>query len=246
VPIFCGTASSRSRLFLLSASVGRNAQAKSQVGQSLTLLGAQNCTEDQHRRSKFPMSRYSSLMLPLAALIVAATVPAGRAITVPTGSTIVARLDQPVSTRNQPGSQFACTLVQPVVAEGKVVLPRGSRCQGTVIGSKQAGRLKGRARIALRLDAIKANGRVYSIATTGDDFAGKRRRGHNLRWIGGGGAGGTVIGAIAGGGAGALIGAAVGAGAGTAGAAATSRRNLTLACETPIKFQLAKPLTVNR
>jgi hypothetical protein len=196
------------------------------------------------------MLRYSSIMLPLTALVAlpaVAVVPGpGRAVTLPAGSTIVARLNQPVSTRNNPpGSQFACTLAQPVVAQGHVVLPRGARCQGTVVDSKRAGRLKGRPRMALRLDAIAANGRVYGVATTGDNFAGGRRRGHNLRWIGGGGAGGTVIGAIAGGGAGALIGAAVGAGAGTAGAAATSKRNLTLAAETPVMFKLAKPLTVS-
>jgi hypothetical protein len=197
------------------------------------------------------MSRYS-IVLSLAALMawpVAAAVQyrhPGSPVTLPAGTAIIARLDQPLSTRYNPaGTQFSCTLAQPMQVNGEVVLPRGTRCHGTVVESKKSGHLKGRAEMALRLDSIQAQGRIYPVVTTGSNFAGKKKKSHNLKWIGGSTAGGTVIGAIAGGGAGALIGAAVGGAGGTAGAAATSKRNITLAAETPLTFRLAQPLTVH-
>jgi len=55
-------------------------------------------------------------------------------------------------------------------------------------------------------------------------------------FIGGGAAGGAVIGALAGGGKGAAIGAAAGAGAGTAGAAATGKKDIEFPPETRLTF----------
>jgi hypothetical protein len=66
----------------------------------------------------------------------------------------------------------------------------------------------------------------------------------NLGFIGGGAAGGALIGGLAGGGTGALIGSALGAGAGTAGAAATGKKEITLPAETRLSFRLRQPLAV--
>jgi hypothetical protein len=169
-----------------------------------------------------------------------------RTVTLPAGTPITVRLDQPLSTEyTHPGTQFSGTLPRPLVENGRVVLPQGTKCYGTVVQSKKSGHLKGRAEMALRLDSIHAHGRTYPVTTTGQNFSGKGKKKHNLKWIGGGAAGGTLIGAIAGGGTGALIGAGVGAAGGTAGAAATSKRNLTLAAETPLTFTLSHPVTLH-
>jgi hypothetical protein len=53
-----------------------------------------------------------------------------------------------------------------------------------------------------------------------------------------------LIGGLAGGGKGALIGGLVGAGAGTATAAFTGNKDVVIASETVVRFQLTAPLTV--
>lgn len=183
------------------------------------------------------------LALPAVAVVPARHSP--RPITLPAGTPISVRLDQPLSTEyDRPGAQFAATLSAPLVREGEVVLPRGTRFYGSVVASQKSGQLKGRAVMALRLDSIDVRGRIHPVVTTDEEFVGKSHKGHNMRWIGGGGGGGAVVGAIAGGPVGALVGAGVGAGGGTAGAAITSKRNLSLAPETPLMFTLRQPVTL--
>jgi hypothetical protein len=170
-----------------------------------------------------------------------------RMITLPTGTPISVRLDQPLSTRQSPtGAHFVASVMTPVVQDGAVVLPRGTRVRGYLAESKKSGHFKGHAVMALRLNAIDVYGRTYPVATSDAEFYGKHHKGHNLKWIGGGAGGGLVVGAIAGGGVGALAGAAIGAAGGSAGAAATSRRNVSLAAETPLTFRLEQPVTVRQ
>jgi hypothetical protein len=198
------------------------------------------------------MSWYSSI-LPLAFLLAwpgaAATQSYrfGQPVTLPAGTPMTVRLGRALSTEyDRAGSQFTATLADPIVVNGNLVLARGTRCYGTVVASKKSGHLKGRAEMVLRLDSIQAYGRSYPVVTVGPNFTGQGKKAHNWKWIGGGSAGGSLIGAIAGGGAGALIGAGVGAAGGAAGAAASSNRNLTLAAETPLTFNLARPVTLHK
>ena len=170
-----------------------------------------------------------------------------QAVTVPAGTPITVRLDRALSTEyDRPGTQFSASLVDPISVNRDMVLPRGTRCYGTVVASKESGHLKGKAEMALRLDSIEAYGRSYPVVTTDSNLMGHSKKSHNWKWIGGGAAGGSIVGAIAGGGAGALIGAGVGAAGGTAGAAATSKRNLTLPAETQLTFSLARPVTLHK
>ena len=53
-----------------------------------------------------------------------------------------------------------------------------------------------------------------------------------------------MIGALAGGGTGALIGGPIGAGAGTTVAFLTGKKDIKLRAETPLRFELAEPVTV--
>jgi len=166
-------------------------------------------------------------------------------VTVPAGTAITVRLNHALNSESDhAGTQFSGTLAEPISVNGGVVLPRGTQCYGTVVKSQESGHLKGKAEMELRLDSLVAHDRTYPVVTVGSSLRGKRKRAHNLKWIGGGAAGGSVIGAIVGGGTGALIGAGVGAVGGTAGAAATSNRSLKLPAETPLTFTLAQPLTM--
>jgi hypothetical protein len=165
----------------------------------------------------------------------------------PAGTNVTCRLDQPLDTDvNGPGTPFFGKIPADIVHKGIVLVPRGAICRGHLVESKPSGKLKGRAVMQLSLDAIQTGGRTYPVTASTPVLAGKSHKKHNLKWIGGGGAAGSAIGAIAGGGVGALVGGAAGAAAGTGGAALTGKRNVRVAAETPFVFTLHQPVQIVR
>ncbi len=188
-----------------------------------------------------------ALVLAAALTLSAATVwGASDPVTVPEHTAINVRLDQTVATnRSRAGDHFEATVSQPVVVDGKTVIPKGAHAEGLVVDSRQSGRLKGRARLQLALQTVDVDGQNYNVRTLSHPRIGRDHKKRNWAWIGGGAAGGAVIGALAGGGTGALIGGPVGAGAGTTVALLTGKKDIKLRAETPLKFELAEPLTIN-
>jgi hypothetical protein len=167
-------------------------------------------------------------------------------ISVPEGTEIAVVLDDAVSSaRNRSGDTFDATVVEPVVVEGKAVIPKEARAKGRVVDAKPSGRLHSPARLELALDSVEVDGTWYDIDTAGNTRRGRNHDKHNLVFIGGSAAGGALIGGIAGGGAGAVIGGLVGAGGGTAAAAATGKRDVNLPVETRLTFRLAQPAEIS-
>jgi hypothetical protein len=160
-------------------------------------------------------------------------------ITIPSGTPIRVRLNQALDTRrNRAGDRFTATLAQPVVEEGRVILPRGTRFAGHVTTASPSGRLEGRAVLGITLDSFEVNGRQYPLVTSRASRVSDRHKKRNLVLIGGGSGVGALIGGLAGGGKGVLIGAGAGAGAGTAGAALTGKKEVALPAETLLTFRL--------
>jgi len=154
-------------------------------------------------------------------------------------------LEQTLDTkRNRQGDRFLASLIQPIRADGAVVVPRGTHCSGRLVESKPSGRLKGRARMSLTLDSFDLNGTRYDFSSNRVGRQSGRHRKRNLVLIGGGSGVGTAIGAVAGGPVGALIGAGVGGVAGTAGAAITGKKNVRLPVETTLAFYQRTPLSI--
>lgn len=163
--------------------------------------------------------------------------------TIPAGTALHVRLDESVGTKHErSGERFYATLSQPISLNGQMLLPSGTRFVGHLTESKSSARLKGRAVLAVRLDAIDWQGRLYGIRTTDIVYDTRGHKRHDFRWIAGAGGLGAVIGGIAGGGSGAVIGAAAGAGGGTAGALATGKKQVHLHAETPLTFRLRTPV----
>jgi hypothetical protein len=127
--------------------------------------------------------------------------------------------------------------------KGEKVIPAGTRAVGTVTEAHPSGRFKGGATLAVELNSIRLNGQIYPIRTSQFSSESKGKGKRTAGFIGGGGAGGALIGGLAGGGKGALIGGLIGAGAGTAGAA-TGNRDITLRSESPLSFRLSSSLTL--
>lgn len=168
-----------------------------------------------------------------------------RRIVLPAGTAFDVRLEETLDTKNnRSGDRFTATLYRPIAVDGRVVLPRGTRCSGHLVESASSGRFKGRAVMSLDLDSFHLNGKNYEIDTSHMSETSGRHRKRNLALIGGGGGLGSAIGAIAAGPAGALIGAGAGAAAGTTGAGLTGKKNVRIPVETPLSFTLRSPVEI--
>jgi hypothetical protein len=183
---------------------------------------------------------------PAAAAPAPPAAPAKISATIPSGTILSVRLlDTLDSDRNQAGDRFRASLEEPIVSDGKVVVPRGTTVEGRVVEAQQAGRVKGVAEMTLELSQIRlANGDTAVLDTGTVMRQGQTSTGEDAAKVGAGAAIGAVIGAIGGGGKGAAIGAATGAGAGTAGVLLTRGKPLILSQETVLSFQLNAPVTV--
>jgi outer membrane lipoprotein SlyB len=166
-------------------------------------------------------------------------------LTIPAGTKLVVRLDESLSTKeNSAGDHFTATLEEPIIVDGRSLVPKGTTCVGRVTESAASGRMEGKADLTITLDALEVNGVKHKIQTSSVERMSKGHKKRNIGMIAGGAGLGAAIGAIAGGGKGAAIGAAAGAGAGTAGAAATGKQNAALAAESMVTFSLKAPVTI--
>jgi hypothetical protein len=172
--------------------------------------------------------------------------PAAIPVTLPEHTAIRVTLDQSLATnRSRPGDHFAATVSEPVIVDGQTVIPRGARAEGLVVDARKSGRLRGRARLELALRSVEVDGQDYDVRTMVRTRVGGNHKKRNLGLIGGGAGGGLLIGGLAGGGKGALIGGPIGLGAGITAAMLTGKKDIKLPAETPLKFELAEPVTIN-
>ena len=101
------------------------------------------------------------LVLLLAALASGANAMWGSdAVTVPEHTRIHVVLDQAVATSTKLGHHFRATVSNPVVIEGKTVIPKGAHAEGVVVEAKKAGRFKGRPQLLLALQSVDVNGQI--------------------------------------------------------------------------------------
>jgi hypothetical protein len=170
----------------------------------------------------------------------------GQAVTVPSGSMLRIRINEGLDTRHtQPGTAFDAVVLNDVVADGAVAIPRGAAVQGKVTESKSGGVLAGRGQIALQLTQVTLGGKTFPLVSDVWTRDGAGKGGETAGSAIGLGATGAVIGAIVGGGAGAGIGALAGGAAGVGASAANGRREVLIPSEAILTFHLAQaaPLT---
>ncbi len=175
----------------------------------------------------------------------AAPLPAN--LTLPEGTWITIRVDQPLSSdHNQPGDFFAATLAQPLVADGIVVARRGQMVGGVVTEAMKAGRAKGVSHLRLELGELSlVDGRQVPLKTQLVERRGNTSLGRDAAAIGTTTGVGAVIGAAAAGGFGAGMGAIAGAGASTIGVLLTRGRPTVVYPETPLTFRLEAPVVIS-
>src|SRR5208282_1454232 len=131
---------------------------------------------------------------------------------------------------NRVGDPFRGSLTQPVVVDGKTVIPAGATVEGRVTKLSEPRRISGKPTIGILPEAVimPTGERYYLDATLTDtsirggdvnsegQYKGKGHDRGDTFEQGGGTAGGMLIGGLIGGPAGMLIGGAVGAGSTTA------------------------------
>lgn len=174
-------------------------------------------------------ARFAAILVMLAVVAWAETIPAGTRLTVRTASEVS-------SGKATAGQSFDATLVQALVIHGKTLAPAGTPVRGKVTLAKSSGRLHAPGKLTLRLTGVEVNGRMVPISTTAYHAEGKSHKKSNAVKIGGGAGAGELIGALAGGGKGAAIGALAGGAAGTGVAAATGKQEAIVPAEKTLSF----------
>jgi hypothetical protein len=171
--------------------------------------------------------------------------PPPKPVIVPAGTELNAILTDPLNSgKNKVGDEFSANLAAPIYVNGGTILERGAKLQGQVVAVDGAGRVSGKATMAVALTGVMYKGKMVPIATK--DFAAEAEssKGRDAGMIGGGAGLGAIIGAIAGGGKGAAIGAAVGGAGGTGAVLATKGKEVDFPAEFKLTFTLDKDLSV--
>ena len=141
------------------------------------------------------------------------------------------------------GMTFKALLDDPVMLDGRVIIPRNTAVALQAVTVQQAGAAKGADKITLKANSFSFGGRKYDIVTSYVEQKGAGEGKKTTRKVAGGAGLGAVIGGIAGGGSGAAIGAAVGGATGAV-VASQGTEHLKLPAETRLQFQLTSAVTV--
>jgi hypothetical protein len=162
---------------------------------------------------------------------------AGQPVTIPSGALLRVRVNHTLnSNHSQPGTIFDGTVVNDVIANGLVAIPRGASVQGKVVDSKSSGALGGRGQLSIQLTQVTLGGKSYPVASDVWAHNGNDKTIETVNKTLGVGALGAVIGAIAGGGKGAAIGGGVGAAAGLGSSAASGNGEVFIPAEAIVTF----------
>ena len=168
-----------------------------------------------------------------------------REVTLPAGTLLRLRLGSTVSSRTSSVEDpVQATIRSAVVRNGATVLPAGTPVSGYVTEARRSGRVKGRARVGVRFNAVRVNGTLYTMRTNAIAREAEGTKKEDAAKIGIGAGAGAITGAIIDGKKGAAIGTAVGAAGGTGVVLATRGDEVALGRGAAVTVRLAAPLTV--
>lgn len=182
------------------------------------------------------------LAIPAVLLGMQYTALAQEVDTLPPGTEIAVRTDEPIEVSHwDRGRIYRGEVARDLYAtDGDLAFSRGTPVELTV-------RQIGPDDYTVDLESIVSNGRRFMVDTTGQAYDTGRRQGvgenrRTAKYLGGGAVIGSIIGAIAGGGKGAAIGAAAGAAAGAGAQMTTRGREIHIPAESLLTFRLDRPL----
>jgi type IV secretory pathway VirB10-like protein len=167
-------------------------------------------------------------------------------LTVPSDAVLGLQIERTISSElARVEDRVDARVTRDVRVSDRVAIPAGSTVRGSVSEVDRGGRVKGKARLAIKFHTIVlADGTQLPLKTDPVVREGQSPGGESAVKVGGAAIGGAILGAILGGGKGAAIGGAVGAGAGTAAAMTNDRNPATLAAGTTVTVRVQAPITV--
>ena len=167
-------------------------------------------------------------------------------LTVPADAVLGLQIERTVSSElARVEDRVDARVTRDVRVADRVAIPAGSTVRGSVSEVDRGGRMKGKARLAIKFHTIVlADGTQVPLKTDAVVREGQSPGGESAAKVGGAAIGGAILGAILGGGKGAAIGGAVGAGAGTAAAMTNDRNPATLPAGTTVTVRMQAPVTV--
>jgi len=196
--------------------------------------------------------------LSLTSLILAASF-AWPQTALPTGTAVKMKLETTLATfSSKAGDPFSARVTEPLVMDGKTVIPIGTTVEGRVTKSSEPRRIAGRPTIAIfPQNLILPNGDRFTLnaslvdtnaghgtdVNTEGQFKGAGHDGRDMTEIGVGTGGGMLIGGLAGGGKGLLIGGLVGATV-TVTHWLSKHRSAMLPAGTELVMELNRPMTM--
>ncbi|MGA1987149.1 MAG: hypothetical protein ABSG72_12860 [Candidatus Sulfotelmatobacter sp.] len=227
---------------------------------SLSLLSAQTSSpQATSTQAALPQSSPTETDLPPTSVPQASLpVPFATAAPVPAGTALMVRLDTTLATfSNRVGDPFQGKVTQAVVVNGSTLIPVGATVEGRVTKVTEPRRIAGKPTLGILAEAVilPTGERHFLDATLVDtDIKGTdvnqegqfKGFGHDRRdqlEVGGGAAGGMLIGGLIGGGPGILIGGAVGATSTTAHWLA-KHRSAILPAGTELTLELNRPMAM--
>ena len=177
----------------------------------------------------------------------------------PTGTAVKMKLETTLATfSSKTGDPFSARVTEPVVVNGKTVIPIGATVAGRVTKANEPRRIAGKPTIAifpehlvlpngdrfmLNASLVDTNARHGTDVNMEGQFKGAGHDGKDLTEIGMGTGGGMLVGGLAGGGKGLLIGGAIGATA-TVAHWLGKHRSAMLPAGTELVMELNRPMTM--
>jgi hypothetical protein len=177
----------------------------------------------------------------------------------PTGTAVKMKLETTLATfSSKAGDPFSARVTEPVVMDGKTVIPIGTTVEGRVTQANEPRRIAGKPtigifpqtlvlpngdRFTLNASLVDTNAGHGTDVNTEGQFKGAGHDSRDLTEVGVGTGGGMLIGGVAGGGKGFLIGGAVGATV-TVAHRLGKHRSAMLPAGTELVMELNRPMTM--
>lgn len=195
----------------------------------------------------------------LSVMLLAAAAWAQTGVSVPEGTPLKVKLETTISTfSSKVGDPFQGKTTEPVVIEGKTLIPAGSTIEGRVTKLNEPRRISGKPTIVIFPEHIvlpdgqrfMLNAVLVDTDIKGTDVNEEgqfKGTGHDKRdqiEVAGGTGAGMLIGGLAGGPPGLVIGGAIGAGATTT-HWLVQRRSAVLPSGTGLLLELSRPMTMS-